>query len=75
MDFRKCTRFIQRKVLYIRLKSIWVVEMYILWTCINVNKEDVHAWVILGYVVVSYSIIFRMYSPVLDKGNRNYIFS
>ena len=32
------------KVLYLRLKSIWAVEMkiYVHWTCIYVNKENVY---------------------------------
>ena len=38
----------QRNILYLRLKSV-SYAMFIHWTCINVNEEDVHALVISGY--------------------------
>ena len=38
----------REKVLDHRPKSVCAVEMtmYVLWTCINVNRKDVHAWMI-----------------------------
>ena len=38
-------KFTDIKVLYLRLKSSWAVEipMYVHWTCIYINKENVYA--------------------------------
>ena len=46
-DFRKCNQLINffRKVLYLMPKSVYAVEVtvYVDWTCINVNRKDLHA--------------------------------
>ena len=50
--FQKCNQLIisweKGKVLYLSPKSVWAVEvtMYVDWTCMNVNRKDVHAWMI-----------------------------
>ena len=38
----------REKVIDLRPKSVCAIEMtmYIHWTCINVNRKDVHAWMI-----------------------------
>ena len=46
-DFRKLRQLIlifRENVLHLRLKSVCAVEMtmYVHWTCINVNRKDVH---------------------------------
>ena len=43
-DFRKYRQLIKKFYIYLRPKSGCAVEMtmYVHWTCINVNRKDVH---------------------------------
>ena len=53
IDFRNVGNllFLREKVLDIRPKSVCADEttMYVHWTCININRKDVHAWMISFY--------------------------
>ena len=45
-DFRKCRQLFnfREKVIDLHPKSVCAVEMtmYVQWTCININRKDVH---------------------------------
>ena len=71
-------KFTEMKALYLTLKSVWAVEMtkYVHWACINIKKEKCLCLIdFRSCRSFVFTIIMKMYSPVLQKVNRKYVFS
>ena len=51
------------------------MTLYVHWTCIKVNKENVYAWLISGHVEVLYNYNYENVSLCFANINRKSIFN